>query len=637
MKYIKMTYTKLTISVMFLVMMFSSCEFLDVIPDNIATLEHAFADETTAERYLFTCYAGIPSEHSISSPAWFGGGEVHFESSNDEPYSQYFDVSGAKVVRGLLSPVSVNCDWYPQLYQTIRKTFIFENNLDKAVGLEARNEQRWKAEVKAIRAYCYYLLLRQYGPIPLITKEYALDASEEEVRVARTPFDQCINYVVDELNSAMINLPARVEFEAEELGRITKVIAASLKAKVLTMAASPLYNGFNYYRDWKNIDGTLLFSAKDENKWQLALDACKYAIDLCDSVDIELFKYTAGGTDISPERLMEHTVRGTITDEKWNSELIWGDVTNISQGLQNLSVMQWIYTYDIKDPYYASMGVPMKMVNKFYTENGIPMEEDPDWVGVSYLELVMPEDKHEGWVKKDEVQPQVNLNREGRFYGSLTFNRAKLYGSGNVGNESHIMKCFLGESGNLAGGNEFCAVTGYMPRKILNLRTTMTGGDSHLSAITVKYPFPRMRLADIYLLYAECSNEVNGPIVETKKYIDLVRNKAGLKGVDESWSESINPGKTSEKIGMREIIKRERMIELMFECNYFWDVRRWGDDSEFNLPLIGFNRFANKEEVENYYTETVLLRPRFGNKDYFWPISNERLLINPNLVQAKGW
>ncbi len=58
------------------IMSFGSCSYLDIIPDNVATLDHAFADETTAERYLFTCYAGLPKEHNGNTdPAMAGSYE----------------------------------------------------------------------------------------------------------------------------------------------------------------------------------------------------------------------------------------------------------------------------------------------------------------------------------------------------------------------------------------------------------------------------------------------------------------------------------------------------------------------------------------------------------------------------------
>jgi hypothetical protein len=90
------------------------------------------------------------------------------------------------------------------------------------------------------------------------------------------------------------------------------------------------------------------------------------------------------------------------------------------------------------------------------------------------------------------------------------------------------------------------------------------------------YSWPVMRLSNLYLLYAEALNELNGPGEEVYHWIDLVRTRAGLKGVVESWSNFSNkPDKFSTKENMRLIIQQERAIELAFEGERYWDLRRW--------------------------------------------------------------
>src|SRR3546814_15577579 len=90
-----------------------------------------------------------------------------------------------------------------------------------------------------------------------------------------------------------------------------------------------------------------------------------------------------------------------------------------------------------------------------------------------------------------------------------------------------------------------------------------------------------MLLAELYLLYAEALNESQGPVPEVNKYVDLVRERAGLEPVATAWSTySTNPGKPGSQTGMREIIHQERMIELAFEGKRFWDIRRWKTAAE---------------------------------------------------------
>ena len=147
-----------------------------------------------------------------------------------------------------------------------------------------------------------------------------------------------------------------------------------------------------------------------------------------------------------------------------------------------------------------------------------------------------------------------------------------------------------------------------------------------------------MRLADLYLLYAEALNEsLDSPSEEVYRYVDLVRERAGLHGVVESWSNfSSNPNKPLSKLGMREIIHQERLIELCFESKRFWDVRRWKQGHiYFNRPEMGWNVEGNT--VETYYKVVTNGHLEFTTKQYLWPIREAELRKNINLKQNPNW
>src|SRR5699024_2686781 len=101
------------------------------------------------------------------------------------------------------------------------------------------------------------------------------------------------------------------------------------------------------------------------------------------------------------------------------------------------------------------------------------------------------------------------------------------------------------------------------------------------------YPFPYIRLADLYLYYAEALNEVGGPSEEAFKYINKVRERAGIPSVEDSWSNfSKEPSRYTTKDGFRKIIHTERLIEMAFEGNRYWDLRRWKEAEEImNNPI----------------------------------------------------
>ncbi|MGL5772670.1 MAG: RagB/SusD family nutrient uptake outer membrane protein [Bacteroidales bacterium] len=615
-------------------LLYISCDFLDVIPDDVATLDHAFADETTAERYLLTCYAGIPVENTSDlGPAFMGSDEFWAPEAILKEGFVYHDAY--KLLLGYQNSNAPILNHYQTLYKTIRKCYIFQNNIDKVANLSPATKQRWIAESKCILSFCYYMLIRNYGPVPVIDKELSLNATPDEVRFARSSIDECVAFVEAKLNEAIPALPTKVFNPVEESGRFNKSMALAMKAKLLTMAASPLLNGNQYLADWMNKDGKMLMSAYSADKWAKALEACKEALDECKNADNMLYVYTAQG-DVSPERLVDHTIRGCVTDERWSKELVWGDVQAASQSLQARGMPRLLSGTPLgMGGMTAVLNVPLKVVKQFYTDKGLPINEDPDWTDRNLTELTIPEERFGGYIDITDKQPAINLNREPRFYGALAFNRSKWYGSGMAGNDAYIVQFYKKECGNLGGYQAWWPCTGYMPKKLVNIRTEMTGGSGG-TLTTIKYPFPRIRLADLYLLYAECENEVNGPTAEAKYYVDLVRERAGLKGVDESWALSVNPSKPTSREGFREIVHQERLIELSFEGHRYWDLRRWLKLERIgNEGISGWN--TDGESAEDFYNEILRYTPQFGKKDYLWPISLDHLTKNPLLVQTKGW
>src|SRR5690606_35009562 len=141
-------------------------------------------------------------------------------------------------------------------------------------------KKRWVAEVKFLKAYYHFWLTRMYGPIPVVRENIPIASSPEEVRVKREPVDSAFNYIVQLLDEAAVDLPVVIQTEINELGRITKPIALSVKAEVLVTQASPLFNGNPDYAGFKDKDGQNLFPpTEDPQKWINAAEACRVAID----------------------------------------------------------------------------------------------------------------------------------------------------------------------------------------------------------------------------------------------------------------------------------------------------------------------------------------------------------------------
>jgi len=623
-------------------------KYLDVVPDNIGTIDYAFRMRTEAEKYLYTCYNNLPYFGDTGSDPGFMTGD---ELAAQYPSSIYFDIGLYRIARGeqnIVNPIGNYWDGDrggKPYYQAIRECNLFLENVNKVPDLSDSERKRWIAEVKLLKAYYHFFLFRMYGPIPVIRKNLPVSASIEEVRIPRMPVDSVVNYVVSLIDEAAPDLPAQIMNQTSELGRLTKPIALSIKAQVLITAASPLFNGNPGYANFKDKTGVQLFNpAYSAEKWRKAVDACKEAITAAEAAGAALYYYTPeSGEKVTDSTKLTMNIRAAITD-KWNSETIWGASNAYASSVQSLSQAR-ITSSDpdaIKTPpadnesIRSTLSPPIHIAEMFYSNNGVPIEEDVNYDYANRLtKLRTVTDKDRFYLKKDYETIQLNFDREPRFYADLGFDGGIWYGQGLYNDaKTWFLQAKAGQFGARLGAALF-SVTGYWPKKLVNYKNDF-GSDSK-GYNTKGYPWPVIRLSEMYLLYAEALNELNGPSAEAYKWIDLVRKRAGLKGVVESWASfSKNPAKPSTKDGFREIIQREQMIELVFEGKRVWSIRRWKKAEEyFNKPIRGWD--LEQEDAVNYYRVRQIVAPVFTSKDYLWPLSENSLVINPKLVQNPGW
>ena len=313
----------------------ASCNYLDVAPDNIPTLDYAFRTPLTAEKYLFTCYSWLPgfADPYSGNPAIAGADEMWFNS--------YYEYNSFAIARGQQNVQGPIIDYWEggrgghNIFQGIRDCNIFLENIHKVPNMSDYDKGRMSAEAKFLKAYYHFWLMRMYGPIPIMHESPPISVSVEEVKtVTREPVDEVVDYIVGLLDEAIDDLPYRVDFEVQELGRITKPIAMAIKGQVLLTAASPLFNGNADYPHYRNSRGELLFNSQyDEQKWIKAAEACKDAIDLCHDLNMSLHYIGDTGRDISDTTQTELDLRTAIT-QRWNSEIIWGSTNSTAGGIQ---------------------------------------------------------------------------------------------------------------------------------------------------------------------------------------------------------------------------------------------------------------------------------------------------------------
>ncbi len=625
------------IALAFMGILNSCASFLDVVPDNVATIDNAFTDKYNAEKYLYTCYSYLPTfGERNDNPALVGGDDVWYSENHQWR-------AGVQFAKGYLNITNPIFDYWrgswggKPLYTGIRDCNTFLEKIVTVRDLNDYEKKQWIAEVICLKAYYHYYLVRMYGPIPIMDVSLPVSAETSSIKVTRQPVDTCFAYVVRLLDKSILDLPDVLTTPLTSLGRITKPIAMAIKAEVLMTAASPLFNGNQIHSTLKNKDGLALFNPTyDVKKWEKAAAACKAAIFKADSLSIRLYKtsdYQAGFT--MNDTTKKIAALRSIVSERWNTELIWGGTNNNSNDLQNGSSPRW-YSY-LGNPSGSNHSPTIKVAEEFYTKNGVPINEDKTWNYAERFNLRTATAKEWIFVEPGEQTVGLNFDRELRYYAGISFDRGAWFGNGSPTTPTEkpwYIRNRRGEFASIFEISQF-SVTGMYPKKLVNINNEVRDGNSYY---TESYPFPVIRLADLYLYYAEALNEIkSAPDAAVYEYIDLVRVRAGLKGVIESWQQYSNlPDKPTTKSGMREIIQRERLIELSFEGQRFWDLRRWMLAKKYlNSPVQGYN--VQKNDPREYYRVTNLYNQTFTEREYFWPIAENETVKNPNLVQNIGW
>lgn len=641
-------------------MVMTSCKkFLDIVPDGIATIDNAFSTRISAEKYLFTCYSYMPQQGSLASNPSFSAGEEFFCATADISTNAALNGAvGSNILYGNQNANSPYADAWSgytalngpgrSLYQGISDCNIFLENIDKVPDMQPEEKQRWKAEVVFLKAYFHFWLVRQYGPVYLMKSNLPVGVSIAESKVYRNTLDECFDYIEQQLDEVLGNeaMPDFISNEAQELGRISKGVVHAFKTYVQVTAASPLFNGNMDYAGVVDNRGVAIFNPQKTEqqkleRWTKAAETAKTAVAFLESQGHYLYVFDQN-LQVSEKTKTKLSIRGAVT-ENWNKEVVWGNPncwtggSSSANGQSAIASHNWprgLVPTSTNANFTGRMNVPLNFVAKFYTKNGVPVEEDLayDQAGMYNLRTATAADKY--YIKEGYTTAGLNFDREPRFYADLIFDGGIWFGSSFLDEENPLyaeMKV-TGSAGSYRANSH--NLTGYTAKKLNHFRTTVVTGST---ATAIYYAWPVMRLADVYLLCAEALNESGADKAQVLSYIDKVRTRAGLNGVEQSWSaHSTRPDKPNTLSGRREIIQRERTIELAFEGHGYWDLRRWKTAyDQLNKPVTGWYVYGGTNET--YYVPVTLYRPLFRIKDYFWPIAITEARKNENLVQNLGY
>lgn len=494
-----------------------------------------------------------------------------------------------KLFMGRYSAVSrlTDMEW-GGYYQGIRKANILINNIDvvpfnltyiNALGETKPLNYTMKAEARFLRAHFYFELVKRYGGVPLIGDNvYVLG---DDVQLPRNTFAQCIDYIVRELDEIKDDLRSLPMADATEFAHApTKEACLAMKARVLLYAASPLFNE----KPLEAGNELIGYPSYDSGRWNLAAQAAKDLID----------QYGPKG-------------KGTL---------------NLAQDYRNI----FVDFYGGNNPELIFFR-PVGKNKSIETANG-PLGFSGNSLGNGNTNPT--QNLVESFLMKDGtkyVSTSVDdpfKNRDPRLDFTILYHGSRWLNT--------TLDTQVGGTHNPSGA-QYSRTCYYMAKFMKDYQTSSNYEDNiHL---WVMY-----RYGEVLLNYAEALNEVAlaGGTIDNKEVLNSLiqlRKRAGIEPGNENYYGLPAP-QNYDAAEMREIIRNERRIEMAFEEQRYWDIRRWRIAEDiFKEPLKGLNiQVVGNKTI---YNEVNVLSAEFDTKRYFYPIPYSEVIKNGNMIQNPNW
>ena len=629
---------------------FASCtDYLDKTPDSNVSSDQAFKNFTNFQGYVEEMYNCIPSKESNYWCTTFNWGEDKIMNTGlgDSHVTAHFDLGDYRHWYGDqqsflhtddLNPTktdkyshSLEHAWY-----CIRKCNLGLANLDKMTDCTQEEKNIIKGQLLFFRAWWHEEMIAFFGGMPYV--DTVLDGSQA-LTLPRLTYQECAKKCAEDFRAAADLLPNDWDKTAvgkKTLGknelRITKVCALGYMGKVLLWAASPLNNlraevGASKNGDTYKYNVELAAQAADalgealaqvnSGKTPYALAEYKYsdiynhvAKDGSKSNFSEIF-YTTGKNWKQPGST-EAILRGPYIGENssnWNFTKLWGPKLN---GIVEHDAL-------IHQP-------TANYVNYYGMANGLPLD-DPD----------------SGFDPKHPFK-----NRDPRFYHDIVFDGFK-YINMTIAKEEDdyqfkYIQMYTGS--NLRSSASQGCRTGYYCQKLVPHQANKYDGMYNWGG-ALQCDLPYMRLADLYLMYAEAGAAVQGANYKSSKLdltavdaINVLRNRVDAGPVADKF--------VADQKKFMDEVRRERAVELAFEGFRWNDLQRWLLLTEYPYNIKTsqeFKRVGNYDftkndprdaEVTGWSQKRIVTRD-FSEKHYLLPLKESDVYLYPEFGQNPGW
>ncbi|GAP72988.1 RagB/SusD domain-containing protein [Candidatus Symbiothrix dinenymphae] len=594
---------------------FPSCnDYLDVVPDKSMTIESMFSLREEASHALATAYSFMPRDNKRVSHYYLGDEWIQAEYDRDGE-----EFKGVRVMERKMNPDDpylgtwTGTNGGKNLYEGISVCNTFIDNIEGVQDLNETEIKDWKAQVMFLKAYYHFLLLQKYGPIVLVPNTISPDADMNSVRAPRSKIDDCFDFIVKTIDEAIPNLVVRRE--GVDLGKIDRLGARAIKARVLLHRASPFYNCNGDYNNFYDHNHELFFpqdESKKQAKWEDALKAINEAIEICTTNGVEMYHYDGrilqadqddyplSQTIVNGSTLLKtyYDLRMVMTDP-WNKELIWGysnvavnDAEIFTDGQMLLPPAIAATSTTPAYPAYPNggaanttqnarqvLGATYKNMERYYTKNGLLLTEDLTFNESTKHQIVKTPvalaaatsaadtaafEEIRGILQPNHDVINLYLNRELRFYANLgiTGGYWRSYTQRIATNFFRSGPGGRGSSGNIVNVlNSFWTAIG--AQKVVHINSKAGN-----SAVPTPYPLPIIRLSDLYLMKAEALNEVSGPSQEVWDAINIVRTRAGIPKVEDAYTSTVVTSAARDnhtrKVGCQTDYNRMKFLRSVF-------------------------------------------------------------------------
>ncbi|MEN9949639.1 MAG: hypothetical protein RLY85_391 [Bacteroidota bacterium] len=505
--------------------------------------------------------------------------------------------------------------YFGYLYGTVNRTnYVIENINTKMIpgasGTRLATLESIIAEARLLRGMTYFRLISMWGDVPYIGR--IINSNSEVTGIERTPIKAVRDSILADFNYAIAKLPAK----PSALGRASKPAALAFRGKLNLYWGSWKKNG------WPELEGFTQDPAEAQTAFTAAAADFKSVIndfgltlykngdpgqiDGLGKADIlpnyfELFTPKANG---NPENIMVFTHAGTPTNPSQGEELMRDFSGRTVEGSQ-----AWVV------PYYELADRYQLTTTGDFAPKMVPLNPTTNANARTAL--------------NSSVNPQTYANRDYRMKSTIMWDYEMCIGLTSLkstGFSPYIYKTWAANvtigGVNYISYNTDGAVYGYVFRKFVRNYEGLGRSEGD-------YAYPVMRLADVFLMYAEATNEVGGPQADAVALVNRVRARAALPALAAT--------KYASKQDFFNAIEQERIVELVAEGQRGFDLRRWraiekvwgapGSAGVWRIDTWGAN-------VTRYYQNTNDLAYKQAYIFRIPPTERDR---NPKLTQNIPW